>query len=81
MKLCIDCKYHERKTMPVGQNQLAMVPICNHPELVGPIEGEILPCQVTRGNEQFCGISGKFFEAKPVTEALPTPKSNVIAIP
>lgn len=53
--------------MPISQTQMAMVPTCEHPELRDPIQGEILPCQVTRSNEEFCGVSGKYWEEKVVS--------------
>lgn len=79
MKLCVNCKYMEKKQAQVGPQQMAMIPFCAHPELVNPVDGGFLPCQNVRGDPQFCGVEGKHWEENPKAEA-PPPKSNVIAL-
>lgn len=57
----------------VGPNQMAMIPVCKHPEFVNPVDGGTLPPGMVRKERDMCGLTGKGWVQKTTTEDPPTP--------
>lgn len=80
MKLCIECKHHQRKAFPVDpQGRVAMVDACTHPEVCDPVTGELIPCQIARQQAVFCQFSARYWEQKEKTPEPDTPAVIEIA--
>jgi hypothetical protein len=77
LKLCKDCEYFGTETFEMAKGQLARAPACHHPDCCDPIFGNVLPAEVARksmagGIYTFCGMQGKYFKLKEVTETIET---------
>lgn len=68
MKICHNCKHHNRAPVQVSPGQAHMIDVCMSEDLRNPVDGTPMPCNVLRSNEIFCGILGKKFQGKPKEE-------------
>lgn len=69
MKICTECKFSKVETVDLQNGQLGRVMCCTHEECRDPVNGALLPCNVTRQQAVFCGFKGQYFEQKAPVEA------------
>lgn len=76
MKHCVNCEY--MKLEVINQNGRAgRIPFCTHEECSNPVTGEMLPCEIVRAQDSFCGLGAKYFQLK---EVKPEPEKSLIAV-
>lgn len=75
MKICKECDFCEEKVvdmqLPNGQSIPQMGMVCMHEECRDPVVGEQIPCNISRREQAFCGIQGKYYKLKEVKPMAP----------
>lgn len=63
MKFCKDCSscHKEGMTTPSG---FKVISLCANMECRDPVDGSMIPCQIARQEQVFCGIQAKYFSKK-----------------
>jgi hypothetical protein len=70
MKLCKDCVSSKKEGIETPQGWKTIL-FCANDECREPVNGDMLPCEITRREQVFCGIQAKHFMQK--EEPKPTP--------
>lgn len=67
MKICTNCEFMKPQAFQQG-NQAGMIPFCLNSECRHPVDGQALPAELARSNENLCGFSAKYFKLKEAKE-------------
>ena len=70
MKFCKDCA-HAKKDVINTPHGLMPLYLCESMECRDPVSGDMLPCELARREQVFCGIQAKHFVVKEVKPAAP----------
>lgn len=63
MKFCKDCNFSKKEQFqtPAGWQS---VMLCQNMECRDPVSGDMIPCEIARREQVFCGIQAKHFKQK-----------------
>lgn len=63
MKFCKDCDHAKKETFqtPAGWQNILL---CGSMECREPVNGDMIPCELARREQVFCGIQAKHFHQK-----------------
>lgn len=70
MKFCKDCQHSKKETFqtPAGWQNILL---CENMECREPVSGDMIPCELARREQVFCGIQAKHFSPKQDTPPAP----------
>lgn len=72
MKLCKNCEFAHKETYQHPANlSLQTIFLCANEECREPVNGDMIPCELARREQVFCGIQAKHYKLK--EEKAPTP--------
>lgn len=72
MKFCVGCKHAKKEYVQTPQGHGSIL-VCTHSECLHPVDASLLPCEVLRKQDVFCGFSARYFEPK---EIVPEPQEQ-----
>jgi hypothetical protein len=63
MRYCKDCDHSKKEGFQTPQGWQTIM-ICESGECREPVSGDMIPCEIARREQVFCGIQGKHFTPK-----------------